>query len=90
MQHVPAPFPAELALGRTPALAGVPPVVLFGSAGWLPNREGACWFIRDVWPTVTERLPSAVLHTFGPVSGVRGSINVVTHARPKARPAVWS
>lgn len=88
VHHVPAPFPAELASGRAPALAGMPPVVLFGGAGWFPNREGERWFIRDVWPAVSERLPGAVLHTFGSVSGMRGRINVVTHARPKARPAV--
>src|SRR5438552_12830799 len=71
VHHVPAPFPAELAPGRAPVLAGVPPVVLFAGTGWLPNREGVHWFIRDVWPVVCERLPDAVLHIFGSVS-VRG------------------
>jgi glycosyltransferase involved in cell wall biosynthesis len=90
VHHVPAPFPAELAPGRAPALAGVPPVVLFGGAGWLPNREGERWFIREVWPAVSERLPDAVLHIFGSVSAVRGRINVVTHASPSDSSAVFA
>jgi len=89
VQHIPAPFPAELASGCAHALTGVPPVVLFSGAGWLPNREGARWFIREVWPTVSERLPGAVLHTFGPVSGVRGRVNVVTHSPPSDSSAVF-
>jgi len=89
VHHVPAPFPAELAPGRAPVLAGVPPVVLFAGTGWLPNREGVRWFIRDVWPVVCERLPDAVLHIFGSVS-VRGRINVVTHASPSDSSAVFA
>ncbi|HZZ09016.1 MAG TPA: glycosyltransferase [Candidatus Binataceae bacterium] len=87
--HVAAPFPAELASGRPPALPGTPPIVLFGNPGWLPNREGARWFIRDVWPAVSERLPGAILHTFGPASGLRRPINVVTHAAPSDSSAVF-
>jgi hypothetical protein len=87
--HVAAPFPAELASGRTPAFPGEPPIVLFGSSGWLPNREGARWFIRDVWPAVSKRLPGAILHTFGPTSSLRGPINMVTHAMPSDSSAVF-
>ncbi len=89
VHHVPAPFPAKLASVRAPALAGAPPVVLFCGAGWLPSREGTRWFIREVWPAVSERLPGAVLHTFGSASGVRGGANVVTHAAPSDSSAVF-
>jgi glycosyl transferase family 1 len=89
VHHVCAPFPPELEQGRTPALAGEPPVVLFGGPGWLPNREGERWFIREVWPVVSERVPRAVLHTFGSESATRGPINVVRHARPANSSAVF-
>lgn len=64
VEVVPAPF-----LGRLPAdaerLPGEPAIVLFGSAGWLPNRQGALWFIDRVWPRVRESLPEATLHVYG-------------------------
>ncbi|MFW6012117.1 MAG: glycosyltransferase family 4 protein [bacterium] len=60
---VPPPFPAELPPGDEP-LPGEPAVVLLGSGGWLPNRDGTRWFLEEVWPTVRQRLPGAVLHLF--------------------------
>jgi Glycosyl transferases group 1/Glycosyl transferase 4-like domain len=89
VHHVPAPFPTKLASVRAPALAGTPPVVLFGGAGWLPSREGTRWFIRDIWPAVSERLPGAVLHIFGPVSSARGRVGVVAHAMPPESSVVF-
>lgn len=62
---VPAPFPPELPRGDTP-LAGDPPVVVLGSAGWLPNRDAWEWMRDEVWPEVRRRAPRAVLHLFGP------------------------
>jgi hypothetical protein len=63
VHHVPAPFPARLPAAE--ALAGSPAVVLLGSAGWRPNREGARWLVERVWPRVHQELPGAVLHAFG-------------------------
>lgn len=61
---VAAPFPSRLPPGET-ALFGDPPVVLLGSAGWLPNADSARWFASQVWPEVRRELPGAVLHLFG-------------------------
>lgn len=61
--HVLRPaFPAVLPAGQP--LAGSPPVVLFGSAGWGPNREAEPWFLAEVWPRVLARSPGALLHRF--------------------------
>lgn len=62
--HLPAPFEESLPSGASP-LAGSPPVVLFGSAGWRPNRSGASWFLRQAWPRVRTQVPGARLHVFG-------------------------
>jgi hypothetical protein len=64
VHHVPAPFPAELPPSER-ALAGSPPVVLFGSPGWRPNSDAAGWFVEHAWPRVSEALPAAVLHVYG-------------------------
>ncbi|HSS77409.1 MAG TPA: glycosyltransferase [Thermoanaerobaculia bacterium] len=58
-----APFP-ELPPGSG-RLAGDPPVVVFGSRGWLPNEDSVAWYLKDVWPAVQAELPAAVLHVFG-------------------------
>jgi len=60
---IPPPFPSEL----PPAdreLPGDPPLVLLGSGGWLPNRDGTRWFLEEVWPEVHARLPGALLHLY--------------------------
>jgi hypothetical protein len=64
VHHVPAPFPSRLPAAERP-LPGSPAVVLFGSGGWRPNREGAGWFVGRVWPRVRAVLPQAVLHVLG-------------------------
>lgn len=64
VHRVAAPFPEELPAGER-QLEGAPPVVLFGSGGWLPNRRGARWFVDQVWPRVSEAVAGAVLHVFG-------------------------
>ena len=96
VHHVPAPFPADLAPGRAPpALGGAPPVVLFGAAGWLPNREGERWFIREVWPAVRARVPGAVLHAFGSAGWMHGHRDAIAnamvgHAPPADSSAVFA
>jgi hypothetical protein len=77
---VPAPFPASLPSAGA-ALGGEPPVVLFGSGGWLPNRDAARWFLRSVWPLVHRRLPRAVLHWFAGASAPSVA-GVEVHAAP--------
>lgn len=61
IHRIAAPFPPELPSARSP-LSGAPAVVVLGSQDWLPNRDGAEWFVRDVWPQVQAKLRGAVLH----------------------------
>jgi polysaccharide biosynthesis protein PslH len=43
-----------------------PGVVLFqGSMDWYPNRDGALWFAREVFPHVRRRQPTAVFRIAG-------------------------
>jgi hypothetical protein len=79
VRHVAAPFAGSLPPG--PPLAGDPAVVLFGSGGWFPNRDGARWFVRRVWPRVRAQLPGAVLHVFG-LPGDAPAARVVAHGAP--------
>lgn len=60
--HVAAPFPATLEPGAP--LAGTPALVV-AAGGWIPNQDGARWFVERVWPLVLARLPAARLHLFG-------------------------
>ena len=74
-----APF-AELPAGPG-RLAGDPPLVIFGSAGWRPNEESASWFLGEVWPAVRAALPGAILHLFGADPRLKASC-VVPHPAP--------
>lgn len=65
----------------TGRLAGDPPVVVFGSRGWLPNEESAAWFAAEVWPAVRAAVPGAVLHLFGTDLTMKEG-KAVTHASP--------
>jgi hypothetical protein len=80
VHRVAAPFAAAAQPSGT-AVAGAPAVVLFGSRGWFPNRDGATWFVRAVWPRVRARLPRALLHVFGIALDVRVP-GVVEHGAP--------
>lgn len=77
---LPAPFPAELPAGGA-TLAGAPPLVFFGSAGWLPNRDAERWLVGEVWPLLRRRLPGALLHRFGGEPGER-SPGIEDHPAP--------
>ena len=79
---VPPLFPAELP-AASHALTGDPAVVVMGSQGWLPNEDGARWFVRTVWPVVARSLSGAALHLFGLAqSGAHGP-RVTWHPPPR-------
>lgn len=80
--HVaPVPFPVTLPAPAA-ALPGSPAVVVLGSSGWLPNRDGSRWFVEEVWPAVRAACPGAVLHLFGQeLPDQPGS--VVSHSAPE-------
>jgi len=64
---LPAPLPHFTATAA-PALRGNPPLLCLGSFDWWPNGDGARWLLREVWPTLRDSLPGAVLHVAGPGS----------------------
>lgn len=71
------PFPSELPAG--PRVAGEPALVLAGSAGWWPNRQGLDWFLADVAPRLRGDAGLRI-HLFG--AGVPAWRGVVAHAAP--------
>lgn len=82
VEVVPAAVDGELPAG--PPLDGEPAVVLFGSAGWKPNVEGARHFVEEAWPAVRRRSPGAVLHVFGEaLSAPNASSGVRCHPAPE-------
>lgn len=54
--------PAELPAGEK--LPGEPALILFGG-GWPPNRDGARYFLREIWPQIAAEIPTARVHVFG-------------------------
>jgi glycosyltransferase involved in cell wall biosynthesis len=40
-------------------------VAFIGGMDWIPNREGVDWFIDQVWPKVTAKLPDAKFYLAG-------------------------
>lgn len=36
-----------------------------GSLQWYPNKEGLNWFLKDIFPIVIEKFPSAKLYLYG-------------------------
>ena len=76
-------------------------VVFVGSMDWLPNIDGMEWFVREIWPLVLQRIPTATLQIVGrnPPATIRafeGTSNVevtgtVDDVRPYLRaPPSWS
>lgn len=77
-------IPAALPLaprGGCERLDGDPPLLCLGSFDWRPNRDGAEWLLREVWPSLRTRLPGAMLHLAGPGSDTlgRGLAGVTRH-----------
>lgn len=77
----PVPFPVTL---PTPAAAlpGAPAVVVLGSGGWLPNRDGTRWFVEEVWRAVRAATPGARLHLFGQ-DHLSEADSIVSHPAPE-------
>lgn len=73
----------------TGRLAGDPPVVVFGSRGWLPNEESTAWFATEIWPSVRAAVPGAMLHLFGTDLTMKEG-DAVTHASPGDSGEVYS
>ena len=71
-------FPGTLPTGAP--LVGDPAVVLFGSAGWGPNREAEREFVGGTWPLLSARCPGARLHLFGGTA--TGGEGIVAHPAP--------
>lgn len=42
-----------------------PKVGFIGAMNWQPNTDGLKWFISEVWPEVTLKIPAATLHVAG-------------------------
>ena len=70
-------------------LDGAPALVLLGSP-WRPNRQGAAWFMRRVWPAVLADLPAARLHVFGAADVPRSAAGVVRHDAPDDARAIFA
>lgn len=64
LEVVPAPFPVQLPPADAP-LPGAPALVLFGSAGWSPNRDAIRHFGEWLWPKVRAARPGAHLYVLG-------------------------
>ena len=70
-------------------LPGDPPVVVFGSRGWLPNEESTAWFAGEVWPAVRAASPGAILHLFG-ANAETGPAGIVAHPSPEDSGEVYA
>src|SRR5262249_33042788 len=86
VHHVSAPFAEHLPAPSEP-LPGTPAVVLL-AGGWLPNREGAEWVVREAWPAVRARAPRAVLHVFRGRGGLPRATGAGAPPPPPRSPAM--
>jgi glycosyltransferase involved in cell wall biosynthesis len=56
--------PCGLNPAEHPPISGTPPkydVVHLASLDWLPNRQGAEWFLKEVWPLILEARPQTTM-----------------------------
>ncbi|MEO7794360.1 MAG: glycosyltransferase [Thermoanaerobaculia bacterium] len=83
------PFPGELS-GAAQQLPGNPALVLFGSAGWEPNRRGERRFVDEIWPRVRAASPGALLHWFGGDSSGQERPGVLVHGAPATSAEAFS
>lgn len=78
---LPAPFVDHLPAADH-RLPGEPALVLLGSRGWRPNREGAQWFADTIWPRLHQEMPNGRLHVFGALETTDGAA-VSLHPSPE-------
>jgi glycosyltransferase involved in cell wall biosynthesis len=62
---------------RPRASLDLPRIGLIGNCTFMPNEDGAKWFIRDVWPLIKREFPRAQLRLVG-----RGSDGYLTKLGP--------
>lgn len=43
--------------GFVASAEGPPRLLLTGNLGYFPNADGACWWLREVWPEIRRRRP---------------------------------
>ena len=65
--HLPAAWGRTLP-PRGDTLAGEKPFLCLGAFDWSPNRDGAQWLLRTVWPQLARLERGAMLHLAGPGS----------------------
>ena len=69
---------------RPRALPEPPRIGLIGNCTFMPNKDGAKWFIRDVWPGIKREFPGAQLRLVG-----RGSEGELTKLGPDITGMGW-
>ena len=69
---------------RPRVLSEVPRIGLIGNCTFIPNEDGAKWFIRDVWPIIKREFPRAQLRLVG-----RGSEGYLTKLGPDIMGLGW-
>ena len=72
-RRIVAPNGVDLGSWELPAAPRSPVVLFPGSFGYLPNVDGARWFVEQVWPRVRAAVPEATLVLAGrsPTADVR-------------------
>lgn len=55
---IPAQISPDLQIQSHPLTSG-PYFTFIGTLDWLPNQEGLKWFLKNVWPKVLDKYPSA-------------------------------
>ena len=73
------PSPADRCLSPQAQRIG-----FIGTFDWMPNEQGARWFIRDVWPLIKRESPRAQLRLVG-----RGSEGCLTKLGPDIAGLGW-
>lgn len=78
------PNGAHLVEQRLRPIPEQPRIGLIGNCTFMPNQDGAEWFIRDVWPIVKREFPCAQLRLVG-----RGSEGYLTALGPDIAGLGW-
>jgi len=73
--HIPASI--------TPASARAASLVAISNWSWAPNHVGLEWFIRHVWPKVSDRAPECRLDVVG--GGLPDHLSAILRADPRIR-----